>query len=38
MNFLRVVHELANAATITVTVRDKFWAAGIDSCDIAALW
>jgi hypothetical protein len=28
----------ANAAIITVTVRDKFSAAGIDPCDIAALW
>ena len=24
--------------TITVTVRDKFWAAGLDPCDVAALW
>ena len=28
----------ANAVTITVTVRHKVWAAGIDSCPIAALW
>jgi hypothetical protein len=26
------------AVTITVTVRDKFWAAGLDPCDVAALW
>jgi hypothetical protein len=27
-----------NAVTITVTVRDRLWAAGLDLCDVAALW
>jgi hypothetical protein len=27
-----------NAVTITVTVRDRFWAAGLDLCDVATLW
>ena len=26
------------AVIITVTVRDEFWAAGLDPCDVAVLW
>jgi hypothetical protein len=34
----RNLNHWRSAVTITVIVRDRFWAAGLDPCDVAALW